>query len=863
VERGETIAGRYRLVERLGRGGMGEVWAGWDRDLRRDVALKLLVLDDGIDPELPMRFEREGVAGAQVTHPNVVALYDRGVHEGLLFLVMEKVDGPPLSQLLRSPGGLTTWRALSIAGEICAALAAAHRAGVIHYDIKPHNVMLTADGSIKVVDFGIAGFVRSAFTVAPSALLGPAGTPEYAAPEQFRTERGDERSDLYALGGVLFAMLAGEPPFIGHNAWAIIARKATEDPPRLDVVRPDLPPAVTALVAQLLDRDPARRPRSAQEVHEQLLRLRAGLTPDPVPNAPERPSAVTDATSRVDRAVSIACRIRPPLDRAVALAHVAAAVAADDVEAAERIAWRHVPAPWLGVALLRVAEKMTEPARVRRLVAQAEPHLARATGHPEGPWGHPEDIALLLARLDPARAVSRLGGVEQLLLDDADMAVWRLVTVAELAGSVTGTDPARAERIVDRLERRVRTLTLRDGIGHTALARIAAAVYPADRPCAERLLGLAEQAAAAERTGASAGERALPVIVGILVKADRGWAERIARRIPDEPARAAAWEHILEHTRTAEPGELPRLIDDVERQLARLRRRPGRVFGSYRTVRPGHGRDLVKRLAPTIAAFAPTRAEALTEYLDPRDRADALTAMARRVSGSDPEQARVWLGAAYRTVLDDKDVMLRVRDVRALGRVVGAAAAVDRQLARNAAQHLARMIDKELREASTLADLAEHLAEVDAGLARRLIDRIAYEMRWPNLGRADQSSMARALIRALVALMAATDENDPEDAAGLIDRLREAARLAGPYFQWGEATPRLAERNPRLAERLIAEYDGPQRDGLLAHFVTGLTPKDPDLALRIAESFADDEVRNAALRQIAVGVAEPCLPRRA
>jgi serine/threonine protein kinase len=294
VEHGVLIAGRYELVKRLGRGGMGEVWAGRDRSLRRDVAVKLLALDDTVPPDLPARFEREAVAAAQISHPNVVALHDRGVHEDLLFLVMERVEGTTLAQHIRDKSPLGPARALEIAQEICAALVAAHRAQVIHYDIKPHNVMLTPDGRVKVVDFGIAGFVQAAFTVARSSQLAPAGTPEYGAPEQFLTERGDERSDLYALGGVLFALLTGRPPVTGHNGIAVMRRKLDEEAPALDTVRPGLPPAVTELVAELLRRDPDRRPQTAAAVHERLGRLRATLdTPDPssavtVPAVPPR-----------------------------------------------------------------------------------------------------------------------------------------------------------------------------------------------------------------------------------------------------------------------------------------------------------------------------------------------------------------------------------------------------------------------------------------------------------------------------------------------------------------------------------------------------------------------------------------------
>ncbi|MEU9073831.1 protein kinase [Kitasatospora sp. NPDC048538] len=276
---GDVIAGRYELVSRLGRGGMGEVWAAHDRDLRRAVALKLLHTGEEGVGELPARFAREAVASARINHPNVITLHERGVHEDLLFLVMEKVEGVTLAEVIDREGPLPLPRALSVAGEIAAALAAAHRAGVIHYDITPRNVMITTDGRVKVLDFGIAGFLRTTLSLVRSSLLAPAGTVAYGAPEQFRTERGDERSDLYGLGGVLFAMLTGRPPFTGPNAWAVMARKQDEDAPGLATLRPDAPADLAALVARLLARDPARRPASAQEVYERLRQPPAGADP--------------------------------------------------------------------------------------------------------------------------------------------------------------------------------------------------------------------------------------------------------------------------------------------------------------------------------------------------------------------------------------------------------------------------------------------------------------------------------------------------------------------------------------------------------------------------------------------------------
>ncbi|MEV0659948.1 serine/threonine-protein kinase [Actinomadura luteofluorescens] len=309
MDRGTLIAGRYELVERLGRGGMGEVWAGRDRDLHRDVAVKFLL--DGADtpPDLLHRFEREAVAAAQINHPNVVALHDRGVHDGLRFMVMERVEGATLAAHMRDGRPMEPARALDITQAICAALAAAHNAKVVHYDIKPSNVMLTSDGRVKVVDFGIAGFSHAhTYTVAPTAMLAPAGTASYGAPEQFLDQRGDERSDLYALGSVLFALLAGEPPFTGANDLSVIRRKTDGEAPRLNALCPDVPPYLADLVSDLLQRDPDRRPRSAQAVQERLQQARFPTVPD---RSEERAGAGAQGTLSLSAQVPAQEVVRP------------------------------------------------------------------------------------------------------------------------------------------------------------------------------------------------------------------------------------------------------------------------------------------------------------------------------------------------------------------------------------------------------------------------------------------------------------------------------------------------------------------------------------------------------------------------
>lgn len=275
MDRSTVIAGRYELVERLGRGGMGEVWTARDRELHRTVAIKLLQPDDNAPAEFLQRFEREAVAAAQINHPHIAALYDRGAHDDIRFLTMEHIEGTSLAKHLHAHGRLSVDRALEIAQEICEALVAAHAANIVHYDIKPSNVMLTRDGTVKVVDFGIAGFVHThTFTVAPTTLLSPIGTAQYGSPEQFLDHRGDTRSDLYALGSVLFALLTGQPPFGDGSPLSVIRRKLDEEARRVTELRPDVPGPVADLLTDLLQRDPERRPGTAAAVHGRITDLR-------------------------------------------------------------------------------------------------------------------------------------------------------------------------------------------------------------------------------------------------------------------------------------------------------------------------------------------------------------------------------------------------------------------------------------------------------------------------------------------------------------------------------------------------------------------------------------------------------------
>ncbi len=277
----ESLArGRYRLSERLASGGMGAVWRGEDIELGRPVAVKLLhegLLDD---PSSRERFRREARAAAALAHPNIAAVYDFGEDGARPFLVMELVEGETLAARLAREGPLDPAEVTRIGAAVAEALAAAHEAGVVHRDVKPGNVMLATSGQVKVLDFGIAATPDATTLTASGSVL---GTAPYLAPERVRGDRATPASDLYALGVMLYEMLAGEAPFARETPAATALAHLHDEPPPLRARRPDTPPALAALVAALLEKDPAARPASGAVVAASL-----GAAP------PTRPIAVPE-----------------------------------------------------------------------------------------------------------------------------------------------------------------------------------------------------------------------------------------------------------------------------------------------------------------------------------------------------------------------------------------------------------------------------------------------------------------------------------------------------------------------------------------------------------------------------------------
>ena len=275
---GEVIAGRYELAELVGMGGMSSVYRAHDRLLERDVALKILHESHATDPDTIERFRREARAVAQLSHPNIVRVIDRGEDAGRQYIVFEYLEGESLHSLVERTGPLPVRHALEAAIQVGRALAYAHRHGIVHRDVKPQNVLVGAEGTAKVTDFGIARSVElSAVTEAGTVL----GTSRYIAPEQASGGSVGPHTDVYSLGVVLYELLAGSPPFAGDNFVAVAMQHVNDPAPRLLDRRPDVPLRVAGAVERALAKEPEQRFASMDEFVSELEQCLADLGPDP------------------------------------------------------------------------------------------------------------------------------------------------------------------------------------------------------------------------------------------------------------------------------------------------------------------------------------------------------------------------------------------------------------------------------------------------------------------------------------------------------------------------------------------------------------------------------------------------------
>jgi eukaryotic-like serine/threonine-protein kinase len=273
---GDLIVGRYELVELIGRGGMSSVWKAEDRLLDRTVAIKVLHEQFTNDDEYVERFRREARSVAQLSHPNIVTVIDRGQDDGRQYIVFEYVAGENLKQVIERGGPLPVRDALLLALQMARALSFAHDRGLIHRDVKPQNVLLNEDGQAKMTDFGIARSVDVEGVTVTGTVL---GTSEYIAPEQARGQRVDALTDVYSLGVVLYELLIGDVPFRGENFVAIALRHVNEPPPSVLERRPECPPRVALAVERAMSKRPEERFGSMEELAAELDDCLADLDP--------------------------------------------------------------------------------------------------------------------------------------------------------------------------------------------------------------------------------------------------------------------------------------------------------------------------------------------------------------------------------------------------------------------------------------------------------------------------------------------------------------------------------------------------------------------------------------------------------
>jgi serine/threonine-protein kinase len=388
--RDKTLAGRYRLEEVIGRGGMSTVYRATDELLGRPVAVKVLLatLVDQ-DPAYAARFEREARAAAALASSAVVTVFDTGLDEdGGQYIVMEYVRGLSLAQMLADERPLEIPEAMRITERVADALRAAHAAGILHRDIKPANVMIAEDGTVKLLDFGIARRLDGTTLTQAASVV---GTAAYMAPERALGQPGDARADIYSLGCLLYAMLTGRPPFTGEISAAVLHQQVNADPAPPSQLRAGIPAALDALVLAMLAKPPEARPQAAAQVRDRLLAL-SGVPPAVAA------AGATAATRRMARAEAPATAATRQLQAAKRLRYVLGAALADHRWRALAMGLATALITLLAVTLLAGGGSAPHPAAsthhapsVTRRATTTTPKPATTPSTPAPPPPHPHE----------------------------------------------------------------------------------------------------------------------------------------------------------------------------------------------------------------------------------------------------------------------------------------------------------------------------------------------------------------------------------------------------------------------------------------------------------------------------------------
>ena len=315
VDISRVYSGRYEATHLVARGGMAQVYRAMDLQLDRPVALKVLFPELSVDRTFVERFRREAQAAANLSHPNIVPVFDWGEDDGAYFIVMEYIDGRPLSAVLRDPRPVPPTQIATIGAGVAAALAFAHRHGVVHRDVKPGNVLITPEGDVKVTDFGIARAVNTEESLTQTGAV--MGTAAYFSPEQAEGKGVDSRSDIYSLGVVLYEMAVGRPPFTGDSPVAVASKHVRDTPALPREVNPQVPVALEAVIMKAMAKLPDDRYQSAEELRADLLRFADGRPVEAADPGVTSMLAAVGATEAVPtttgRTMAVPAAAGPPL----------------------------------------------------------------------------------------------------------------------------------------------------------------------------------------------------------------------------------------------------------------------------------------------------------------------------------------------------------------------------------------------------------------------------------------------------------------------------------------------------------------------------------------------------------------------
>ncbi|MCJ7581900.1 MAG: serine/threonine protein kinase [Candidatus Aminicenantes bacterium] len=274
LTRGSVFAGRYEIIEELGKGGMGRVYRVEDTKLKQEVALKLIKPEIASDKKTIERFRNELKLARNIRHKNVCGMFDLGETEGAPFITMEFVPGQDLKGLIRQSGQLAVGTTINIAKQICDGLTEAHKSGVVHRDLKPSNIMIDKQGDVRIMDFGIARSLEAKGITSAGVMI---GTPEYMSPEQVEGKEVDQRSDIYSLGIILYEMVTGRVPFKGDTPFTIGMKHKGEIPQNPKELNPQISDDLSSVIMRCLEKEKDRRYQSAGEARSELESIERGI----------------------------------------------------------------------------------------------------------------------------------------------------------------------------------------------------------------------------------------------------------------------------------------------------------------------------------------------------------------------------------------------------------------------------------------------------------------------------------------------------------------------------------------------------------------------------------------------------------